>query len=57
MCTRLRTLQLMLYTGIIALCVEIHKKVDPFTLNLVGYKVTAVLKGLMYCRTSSDEML
>jgi hypothetical protein len=44
----------MLYRGIIALCVEIHKKVDPFTLNLVGYEVIAVLKSF---RTSSDEML
>jgi hypothetical protein len=47
----------MLYRGIIALCFEIHKKVDPFTLNLVGHKVTAVLEGFMYFRTRSDETL
>ena len=40
-----------------ALCFEVHKNVDPFTLNLVGYKFTAVLKGFMYFRARSGEML
>ena len=47
----------MLHRGIIAVCFEVRNNVDPFTLNLVGYKVIAVLKGFMYFRTISREML